>query len=177
MRYYLYAIFGLIFLIWGCTPTENSPPSDSDGMGGKMVYQKYDLSSGGLPLALLVKPDESFDLIATWNAAFGRMEVSDKNDMSVFISQDTLSCKSKMEEIESGIFEVTYIVNTDSLIFYKTNLPDGHTPYWHFFASFPIDGVHYVFENNPIIECNEKQIEVMTKIVGHISSANNLINE
>lgn len=177
MRYYIYSIFSLVFLISGCTPGENSPPPGSDDVEKKTEYQKYDLSSGGLPLALLTEPDESPDLTATWNAAFGRMEVFDKDDMSIFISQDTLSCKSKMEEIESGIFEVSYIVNTDSLIFYKTNLPDGHTPYWHFFASFAIDGVHYVFENNPIIECTEKQIEVMTEIVGQISSTNNLINE
>ena len=176
MRYYIYSIFSLMFLVVGCTPGENFPPG-ADDMGEKVEYQKYDLSSGGLPLALLVEPGASSDLKATWNSAFGRMEVSNKDDMSIFISQDTLSCKSKMEEIESGIFEVSYIVNTDSLIFYKTNLPDGHTPYWHFFASFPINGVHYVFENNPIIECTEKQIEAMTKIIGHISSTNNLINE
>ena len=177
MKNYLYPIFSLVFLISGCTRDDNSPLPALEDMDGKVEYQKYDLSSGGLPLALLVEPGEMPSLTATWNAAFGRMEVSNKRDMSIFISQDTLSCKSKMEEIESGIFQVSYIVNTDSLIFYKTNLPDGHTPYWHFFASFSINGVHYVFENNPIIECTEKQIEAMTQIVSHISSTNNLINE
>lgn len=177
MRYTVYSIFILMLLVSGCIPGENSPPPGSEDIEEKVEYQKHDLSSGGLPLALLVEPGVSSDLVATWNPIFGRMEVSDKEDMSIFILQDTLSCKSKMEEIESGIFEVTYIVNTDSLIFYKTNLPDGHTPYWHFFASFQIDGVHYVFENNPIIECTEKQIEAMTEIVGHISSTNNLISE
>ena len=177
MRYYIYLIFSLVYLISGCTQGENSPPPGADDMEEKVEYLKYDLSSGGLPLALLVEHGEMPSLKATWNSAFGRMEVSDKRDMSIFITQDSLSCKSKMEEIESGIFRVSYIVKTDSLIFYKTNLPDGHTPYWHFFASFPINGVHYVFENNPIIECTEKQIEAMTNIVGHISSTNNLINE
>jgi len=177
MRYNLYSLFGLIFLISGCAPSEDLPPAGLEDISEKIELQKFDLSSGGLPLAVLFEPGESPDLKAIWNPTFGRMEVSDTNDMSVFISQDTLSCKAKMEEIESGIFEVSYIVKTDTLIFYKTNLPDGHTPYWHFFASFPIDGVHYVFENNPIIECTEKQIERMTEMVGHISSVDNLINE
>jgi|SRR5690554_4201879 len=177
MRNYIYPIFSLVFLFSGCVPGENSPPAVSQDVEERVEYLKYDLSSGGLPLALLVEPGETPSLTATWNSAFGRMEVSDKRDMSIFISEDTLSCKTKMEEIESGIFQVSYIINTDSLIFYKTTLPDGHTPYWHFFASFPINGVNYVFENNPIIECTEKQIEAMTKIVGHISSTNNLISE
>lgn len=177
MRKYIYSIFSMVFLLSGCSLSENSPPPESEDAEEEIVYLKYDLSSGGLPLALLVEPGDTPDLRTSWNATFGRMEVSDKRDMSIFISEDTLSCKSKMEEIESGIFEVTYIEKSDSLIFYKTNLPDGHTPYWHFFASFPVNGIHYVFENNPIIECSEKQIERMTKIVRHISSTNNLIDE
>jgi len=143
----------------GANPGEDSP---------KLVMEQIDLSHGGLPLAILAEDLQPNDLHAKWNEAFGRMELTKDNSLNIFISQDTLSCMAKKQDIESGIFEISYIEDTDSLIFYKTTLPDGSAPYWHFFASFELNKVNYNFENDPLVECTERQIKLMTELIRNV---------
>src|SRR5690606_35596906 len=136
-------------------------------------YLIVDLSKGGLPLGIKMDPGVTLEMDARWNPAFGRMELQDDRGMSIFIVEDTVSCATKKAEIEGGIFTISYLIENDSLIFYKSTLPDGSTPYWHFFASFTVGNSHYTFENNPLVECTEGQIRAMTDLVGRIDPLNN----
>lgn len=162
----------MILIIAACTTSENDPPSSAEPNYDLPQNEFMDLSDGGLPLALKVPSGSTFTLDTKWNAAFGRMELSDSYGLNIFVTKDTLSCAAKKEEIEGGIFNISYIIDNDSLIFYKSTLPDGSTPYWHFFASFPLGDSHYVFENNPLVECTENQIEAMTVLVRNMSLLN-----
>ena len=168
---YLICFFPLVIFLVACSEGDDSPPENTAISAEKQPKEVIDLSSGGLPLALELGQVDEKNISAQWNDAFGRMEITDSDDMSIFVIEDTLSCLSKKEEIEGGIFEVSYLIDTDSLIYYKTVLPDGSTPYWHFFASFKVGDAHYVFENNPLIEVTENQIETMTKLVANIHPA------
>ncbi len=170
MKYIIYFLPVLIFLA-ACSDGDDSRLDPSPMDIERKATDVIDLSSGGLPLALEVGQGEEKNISASWNEVFGRMEITDSDDMSIFVIEDTLSCLSKKEEIEGGVFEVSYLVDTDSLIYYKTMLPDGSASYWHFFASFMVGDAHYVFENNPLIEVTEYQIERMTKLVGNIHPA------
>jgi len=170
MKYLIYFFPFLVFLA-ACSDGDDSRMEPAAMDIDRQATQIIDLSSGGLPLALEIEQGEEKNISANWNEVFGRMEITDSDDISIFVVEDTLSCLSKKEEIEGGVFEVSYLVDTDSLIYYKTMLPDGSTPYWHFFASFMVGDAHYVFENNPLIEVTENQIERMTNVVGNIHPA------
>lgn len=159
----------ILFFFYSCAVNENEEPVVIEENEEVVIHRQIDLSAGGLPLGLIEVPGEEAEVSTVWNPTFGRMEVDLKPDVSIFIKQDTVSIASKIAEIESGVFEITYLAKTDSLIFYKTSLPGGIAPYWHFFASFPIDGMYYNFENNPIIECNQRQIEKMLGFVSRIT--------
>lgn len=165
MKYIAY-IFALIFLSTSCSTSDNVPPENT--LQEQRESEIVDLSAGGLPLALRVSAQSSVKIDSKWNSAFGRMELSGLHGLNVFVIEDTLSCASKKEEIEGGVFDISYIIETESLIFYKSTLPDGSTPYWHFYASFPLGDSHYVFENNPLVECTELQIEAMIGLVRNI---------
>ena len=161
-KWYL-AILALI--TFSCKRDGEFPDTNPDEESSKQHVEQIDLSEGGLPLAIFAKGLKPDDLQAKWNETFGRMELTKDNSLTIFISQDTLSCKARKRDIESGIFEISYIEDTDSLIFYKTTLPDGSIPYWHFFASFELNKINYNFENDPLIECTEKQIKLMTELI------------
>ncbi len=169
---YITSIFVLLIFSSACSTNDNDLPEKA-GKNQEPEFVLVDLSEGGgLPLVLKLDPGSSIEMDARWNSAFGRMELSNAHGVSIFVFEDTLSCASKKEEIEGGIFDISYIIETDTLIFYKSTLPDGSTPYWHFFASFPIGNSHYVFENNPLVECTEHQIKAMTALVGKIGGLN-----
>lgn len=169
---YINSIFLVLILCTGCSVSDNEPPEKAVAAEAAPQFEIVDLSRGGLPLALKTEPGVTVELDARWNPAFGRMELSNAHDMSIFIVEDTLSVASKKADIEGEIFTISYLIETDSLILYKSTLPDGSTPYWHFFASFPVGNAHYIFENNPLIECTEGQIRAMTDLVGRIHGLN-----
>lgn len=164
----LLCILMLATLAWSCTPDQLSPAETGAQKPTREAFRELDLSAGGLPLALRVPAASKPEISANWNASFGRMELTNPQGMSMFVTQDTLSCKSKKTDIEDGIFKIEYIVESDSLLYYKTTLPDGDSPYWHFFASFEIDGRSYNFENNPLVEFTEKEVKYMTEIAANI---------
>lgn len=165
---YIACIFAIIFLFTSCSTSDNVPPENADPEHQESQGEIVDLSTGGMPLALKVNAKSTVKIDCKWNAAFGRMELSDAQGLNIFVFEDTLSCASKKEEIEGGVFEISYIIDTEKLIFYKSTLPDGSTPYWHFYASFPLGDSHYVFENNPLVESTEGQIEAMIGLVRNI---------
>lgn len=164
---YINSIFALFILLTSCSVSDNDLPQElGQNQGPEFVL--VDLSEGGLPLALKLNHGTTVEMETRWNSAFGRMELSNSHGMSIFVFEDTLSCATKKEEIEGGIFDISYIIENDTVIFYKSTLPDGSNPYWHFFASFPVGNSHYIFENNPLVECTEGQIRAMTDLVGKI---------
>lgn len=169
---YINSILAFILLATSCSTSDNVPPGEGDQVNLQTQSELVDLSDGGLPLALKVNGQGSVKIVSKWNSAFGRMELSDSHGLNIFVFEDTVSCASKREEIEGGVFEISYIIDTETLIFYKSTLPDGSTPYWHFYASFPLGDSHYVFENNPLVECTEGQIEAMIGLVRKIVGLN-----
>lgn len=171
---YTNSIFALAILFTGCSVSDTDPPGIAVIDEAISESSIVDLSHGGLPLGIHIDQGITLEMDAKWNSAFGRMELTDRRDMSIFIVEDTLSVGTKKAEIEGGIFTISYLIENDSLIFYKSTLPDGSTPYWHFFASFPVGDSHYVFENNPLVECTEGQIRAMTDLVERVRP---LVNE
>ncbi len=161
---YFLIIFSLSF---SCTP-ENDFVDAKNKEKPVESFQKYDLSEGGLPLAIKLPFGQNPQIQAQWNASFGRMELTDPQGMNLFISQDTLSCSTKKIELEDGIFKIEYLIDSDSIIYYKSMLPDGSSPYWHFFASFDIGGKNYNIENNPLIEFTPQEVKHMTEIARNI---------
>lgn len=171
---YLYYICSVLLLCWSCKSDQPSPQKAEVQVSATEPYHIINFSEGGLPLALRVPLGENPRISAQWNPVFGRMELSDEKGMSLFISEDTTSCATRKTEIENEIFKVKYLVDTEHLLFYKTALPDGSSPYWHFFASEKIGSGSYVFQNNPLVEFTEKEISYMTKIVRNIVADDNL---
>ncbi len=127
-----------------------------------------DLSEGVFPLVAEVPENSKTNYSTKWNETFGRMEVSNDLGIELFISQNNISCAEKKREIESGIFEVNYAIDTDSLICYNTHLPDGTAEYWHVYASYKLGGYTYCFENNPLVEYNKSQAEFMVDFIGSV---------
>lgn len=166
MKKHIYFLI-IVFISFSCTPENDSVDANNPANAAES-FQKYDLSAGGLPLAIKMDSGENPQIQAEWNASFGRMELTDPLGMNLFISQDTLSCNTKKMELEDGIFKIEYLIDSDSIIYYKSMLPDGSSPYWHFFASFEIGGKNYNIENNPLIEFTPKEVKHMTEIARNI---------
>lgn len=171
MKKHIYFLSVVLFF-FSCTP-ENDSADAINKASASESFQTYDLSTGGLPLAIMLPSGEDPQITAQWNPSFGRMELTDPQGMNLFISQDTLSCDTKKLELEEGIFKIEYIIDSDSIIFYKSMLPDGSSPYWHFFASFDIGGKNYNIENNPLIEFTSNQVKHMTEIARKICEHSN----
>jgi hypothetical protein len=126
------------------------------------------LDEQGMPITLEVDSEVLPHLSFQWNADFGRMEVDLPLNNQVFILQDDLDCTAKREELETGIFEISYLINTDSLLVYESRIPEGNVSYWHFFRVFELEGIRYYAENNPLIECSKNDVKLMSEIFSHI---------
>ncbi len=146
--------------------TDNAPvPED---IATKPIFKSIDLSSGGLPLIAEIPDESKTKFKPKWNETFGRMEVTNDLGIEIFITQDTKTCAEKKQEIESGVFEIVYAVESDSLLSYKAQLPEGNSEYWHVYASYNLGGVTYSFENNPLIEYNKSQAAFMVDFIGYV---------
>lgn len=167
MKNYFY-ILGLGFILCACSTPDVTPKDESSGTVSHGQFHFIDLSEGGLPLALRVPLGVTPDIHVEWDATFGRMVLTGPSGISIFITADTLSLQTRKREIENGIFKITYLLQTKHLLYYKSTLPDGASPYWHYFASFEIGGKNYVFENNPLIEFTEEEVKRMTEITQNI---------
>ncbi len=130
-----------------------------------------DISEMGLPLKFSVDSLDAKHFEMQWNAGFGRMEVSGPDGIDFFIVQDSISCRIKKQEIESGIFEVVYLQDDNDILFYEAKLPYGSSSYFHYFASIQIGGEIYNFENNPLVEFSQHEIAGMVEMTKSFKSS------
>jgi hypothetical protein len=160
----------LVLGITGCAGYDIDETIPESGVTNTQQLETISLQDYALPIAWQVEPSEldAFDL--SWNPSFGRLEIRKGKEIDFFVVQDTLTCAAKAIEIESGIFEIEYTEKTDRMLIYKAMLPGGGAEYWHFFASFELGGERYIFENNPLVEVEEKQISAMVAHVKNFSS-------
>lgn len=148
-----------------CTPDVEEIPEKAPGVP---AFKTVDLSSGGLPLIANIPAESKTRFDPRWNETFGRMEVSNDLGIEIFITQDKMTCAEKKQEIESGVFEIIYVVETDSLISYKAQLPGGNSEYWQVYACYELAGEPYCFESNPLIEYNKSQAAFMADFIGYL---------
>lgn len=163
----------LIMMLFGCLPTDGEDMQPVDVVELVPAMETIALTTYAMPIVLSVHASEKDEFELHWQTSFGRLEIRKGDGIDFFVVQDSITCASKAAEIESGIFEVEYIEKTDSILRYTAKIPGGDTEYHHFFASFEIDGIRYNFENNPLVEANEKQISTMVLIVKNFSSLKN----
>ncbi len=159
----------LILLVgFGCVDSEDLDSPTNGETAEKSVLIPMDISHAGLPLIAMVVPKEGYQIEAKWNDTFGRLELQDTEGMDLFIQEIDLSCDEKKKEIESGIFNVEYVFENDSILCYTTSLPDGTPAYSHLFGSILIGESNYTFENNPLVECSPVQITHMKSVIENI---------
>lgn len=161
----MFFISVLYALAVSCTPHEEEIHEEIEA---EPTFKTIDLSSGGLPLEAEIPAESKTKFEPEWNETFGRMEVSNDLGIEVFITQDKMTCAEKKQEIESGVFEIIYVVETDSLISYKAQLPSGNSEYWHVYACYELAGEPYCFESNPLIEYNKSQAAFMVDFIGYV---------
>lgn len=135
---------------------------------GKKESVKVSWKAKELPFSLLVSPDTKELLSANWNSAFGRLEMEIPPSREVFVLQAEYGVEDKMADLNLDVFEIHYLVKTDSLLIYESTIPSGNVSYWHFFRSFSINDKHYYAENNPLIECTKNDVMLMSDIFGAI---------
>lgn len=161
----IFFISVVLALTVSCSPDVEKIP---EKVPVEPAHKTVDLSSGGLPLIAEFPAESKTQIDPNWNETFGRMEVSNDLGIEIFITQDKKYCAEKKQEIESGVFEIVYAVETDSLISYKAQLPGGNSEYWHVYACFELAGESYCFENNPLIEYNKSQAAFMVDFIGYV---------
>ncbi len=120
------------------------------------------------PLAAFTDDGQFPGLSARPNDTFGRMELQDERGLSLFVMEDSTTCVSKKEEIESGIFQIEYVVDNERILAYKSSLPDGSESYHHLFASLLLNGTHYTLESDPLVSYNQSELRQLIDLVNSI---------
>ena len=150
------------YLLLSCTREETLPKQPK--------WQEVAIGANVLPLALRIPENEALTISSRWNETFGRLElIGQENDM-VFIQESETTCLEKQNELDAGIFNVSYVEQSDSLLVYKTSVPGGKESYWNVFASIKIGDTRYVIEQNPLIAYNREDIIRITDIIKRIKA-------
>ncbi len=160
---YIYVL--TIIILASCSDPVDSEMAVSANAHEPAFIAWHDMSETGLPITVLNDDPSIAPLQSVWNATFGRVELSNGDGLSMYITRDTTTCAARKQELAEGVFETTYVVETDTLIFYESGLPGGSNSYFHFFASFELKNERYTFENNPLIEFSEAEIRQMVYLV------------
>ena len=165
MKHILIVILGLI--LYSCNDLiEDLGIGEKSSETGVNTAVYQDLSRYGMKIALTWPSDTLGDLKVKWNDHFGRVECSAGKHADFFICNDIEnSIERKKFDLETGVFSVQYIEEGEDLLFYKTTLPDGSAPYYHFHKSIGSGDEVYHFESNPLIEFTEKDVRFMIELV------------
>ena len=151
-------IIALAFLILSsCAPQSDKEEDEKEPT--KTLWRAKEL-----PFTLSVSPESKKLISAHWNAAFGRLEMEIPPSREVFVLQADYGVEDKIADLNLDVFQIHYLVKTDSLLIYESTIPSGNVSYWHFFRSFSIDGKDYYAENNPLVECTKNDVMLMSEI-------------
>jgi hypothetical protein len=153
---------------------ERAPEEESTAV---MKAQFISLAEAGLPLKIKVDDTTNHSISKRWNATFGRLEITNEEGNQIFISEEVMSCNQKKEELEAGVLDIEYRILNDSLLYYISMVPGGDQSYPGFFAVRNINGAAYSFENNPLKEFTEGQVQSMIQLVMSIESSELLTNK
>ena len=133
-------------------------------------WQEVAIGANVLPLAILVPPNEGPKYEARWNETFGRLELIGNDNEEIFIEESDHTCLEKQEELDSGIFQVEYFIQSDSILVYQTKIPSGTESYWNVYASIKVNDTQYSIEQNPLIAYNKEAILRMTEAINRIKA-------
>lgn len=138
MKNPFYFLFSLIILFYGCTGTKESP-DDSLVAPGMM---ELDLSPYGLNLTMVV-PDSTVGVLEVTAQSYGDVEirVGAYFQMKIAPGGDMSLKKSDLEG--DLLFKTTILKEEESLIIFKSDLPDGSKSYHHFYMIANIGGANY----------------------------------
>lgn len=150
-----------LVLSFSCAPEEKQ--EDVRTETGKVAWEAKEL-----PFTLMVSPDSKDLLTARWNSAFGRLEMDIPPSREVFVLQSDYGVEDKITDLDLDVFEIIYLIKTDSLLVYESTIPAGNVSYWHFFRTFSIDGKPFYAENNPLVECTKNDVMLMSEIFSEI---------
>jgi hypothetical protein len=131
-------------------------------------WQEVAIGANVLPLVLLVPDGQDNHLHSRWNETFGRLElIGDEND-EIFIKESEITCEDKKRELNSSIFQVSYLEESDSILIYQTSVPGGEESYWNVFAVLRNDSTSYTAEQNPLIAYDREDIARLSSIIKRI---------
>jgi len=134
-------------------------------------------NSERLPIALNVSQEIKEKLSERWNPALGRLELKIEPNLEIFVVQSEYPVDAKLQDPALEIFEIDFWQKTDSLLVFGSRIPESEAVYWQFFRTFEIDGVPYYAENNPLIEYQREDVELMSEIFADIRPLNSSLAE
>lgn len=131
-------------------------------------WQEVAIGAKVLPLAILVPNGQDFELHSRWNETFGRLELIGQDNDEIFIRESEITCEDKKRELNSSIFQVSYLEASDSILIYQTSVPGGEESYWNVFAVLHDDSTSYTAEQNPLIAYDREDITRLSSIIKRI---------
>jgi len=147
-------------LLLSCTQEETHPKPTE--------WQEVAIGAKVLPLVILVPEGQDLELHSRWNETFGRLELTGAGNDEIFIKESEITCADKKRELNSSIFELSFLEDSDSLLIYQTSVPGGEESYWNVFAVVKGDSISYTAEQNPLIAYNREDILRLSSIIKRI---------
>lgn len=132
-------------------------------------WTTYYLDGYGVEASIKIPPRLTDKVEIRWNDNFGRIEISAGKSVDFFVMDAMMTINGKRFEIESGIFSSEYLRDEDEMLFYRTSLPDGSSPYFNFFTVRQNDDQSIQIENNPLVEFSMDDVQLMIEITETIS--------
>lgn len=133
-------------------------------------WQEVAIGANVLPLVLRMPENEQVEVHSRWNETFGRLEIIGIKNDEIFIRESSISCAQKRKELESGVFEVNYLEENDSLLIYTTSVPGSDEIYWNVYATKRGKASIYAAEQNPLIAYSREDIVRMTATIKRIKA-------
>ena len=118
-----------------------------------------------IKIAVLNKTISDSTPTINFNDASGKLEVASGNKFCYQISEQAVDIVKKKQEIEGGIFKITYNTDLADEIVYRAELPDGSNAFYHFVAVKKIQDKTYMFEDNASFQFTLADVNTMVEAI------------
>lgn len=117
-----------------------------------------------IPLAISF-PDTTVNPFVNFNTATGKLEVIAGIHFSYSVSREPCNVQRMVDDVNSGIFAVSFLTKTDSDLVWRAALPDGSKAFYHFYCCRVYQNQNYVFRDNPAYDFTLQQVNLMLSYI------------
>lgn len=170
--------FAACFFFLTSCGDDNGDTADtsSDKQDEKTETVSYDnmeeatLDEHGFPFIMMLPDEETAKGIPEFNVTgTGDLEIKVGSGFHIRIADFPGDIEALKVDLENDLlFTHTIEEETDNLVIYRSELPDGSKEFYHFYMNIEIDGIEYVIEDVKSGEFKRKHIDQMIHAVKSI---------